>query len=147
MATGIATWLVYTVNAPEAAARDSKPVVVTRLFTGSDGLTHAEDVPVKFSGDPQNQVSEMLKASGAEMHRYPPGYVNDWHVASRRQLVLTITGKGEIEIPGGKRIPIGPGNILLAEDVTGKGHITRVVGNQDRVTVQIPLTGPAGSFR
>jgi len=28
----------------------------------------------------------------------------------------------------------------LAEDLTGKGHITRTVGNEDRVTVQIPVS-------
>jgi hypothetical protein len=28
---------------------------------------------------------------------------------------------------------------LLAEDVTGKGHISRTIGNEDRVTIQLPL--------
>lgn len=128
-------------------AQDSKPVMVTRLFTGPDGQTHAEEIAIKLAGDPQNQASEMLKASGAEIHRYPAGHVNSWHVAPRRQLVVTVSGKGEIEVAGGKRIPIPTGNLLLVEDTTGKGHITRVVGNQDRVTIQIPLTGPIGSLR
>ena len=128
-------------------AQASKPVTITRLFTGSDGLTHAEDIRMKLSGDPQNQASEMLKASGAEIHRYPPGHVNDWHVAPRRQLVITVSGKGEIEVAGGKRIPVGLGHILLVEDLTGKGHITRVIGNEDRVTIQVPLLGPVGSLQ
>ena len=130
-----------------AMAQAYKPVTITRLFTGPDGLTHSEDLPVKLSGDPQNQASEMLKASGAEIHRYPPGYVNDWHVAPRRQLVITVGGKGEIEVAGGKHIPVGLGHVLLVEDLTGKGHITRVIGGEDRVTIQIPLTGPVGSLR
>jgi hypothetical protein len=138
----------YThVSANIALAQAYKPVLVTRLFTGPDGLTHAEDIHVKLSGDPQNQASEMLTASGAEIHRYPSGHVNDWHVAPRRQLVITVMGKGEIEVAGGKRIAIGLGHILLVEDLTGKGHITRVVGNEDRVTVQVPLIGPVGSLR
>ena len=37
-------------------------------------------------------------------------------------------------------ISVGPGSIELAEDLTGKGHITRTVGNEDRVTIQIPVS-------
>jgi quercetin dioxygenase-like cupin family protein len=79
--------------------------------------------------------------SGAEIHRAPPGRVADWHTAPRRQYVVTISGHGEIELMGGKKIEAGPGSIELAEDLTGKGHITRTVGNEDRVTIQIPLSG------
>ena len=120
-------------------AQTRKPVIMTRLYTGQDGQTHAEEVEVKLTGDPQNEVSEMFKVTGAEIHRAPAGRVNDWHVAPRRQLVITLSGRGEIEVAGGKKIPVGPGNIELAEDLTGKGHITKVVGNEERVTIQLPL--------
>ena len=47
---------------------------------------------------------------------------------------------GELELAGGKKIAVGPGSIELVEDTTGKGHITRTVGNEDRITIQIPVT-------
>jgi len=124
-------------------AQTHKPVVMTRLYTGTDGLTHAEEVEVKLTGDPQNQISEMYKVTGAEVHKAAAGRVNDWHVAPRRQLVITLSGHGEIEVSGGKKISVGPGNMELAEDLTGKGHITKVVGNEDRVTIQLPLADQA----
>ena len=40
---------------------------------------------------------------------------------------------------GGKKIAMGPGHINLIEDTTGKGHTTKVVGTEDRVTIAIPL--------
>jgi len=120
-------------------AQTRKPVIVTRLYTGPDGLTHAEDVEVKLTGNPQNQISEMLKVTGAEIHRAAAGRVNDWHNAPRRQYVITLSGRGEIEVAGGKKISLEPGHIELAEDLTGKGHITKVVGNEDRVSIQLPL--------
>jgi hypothetical protein len=120
-------------------AQTHKPVVMTRLYTGPDGLTHAEEAEIKLTGDPQNQISEMFKVTGAEVHKAAAGRVNDWHVAPRRQLVITLSGRGEIEVSGGKKISVGPGSMELAEDLTGKGHITRVVGNEERVTIQIPL--------
>jgi len=121
-------------------AQTRKPVVMTRLYTGPDGLTHAEEIEIKLTGDPQNQISEMFKVTGAEIHKAGVGRVNDWHVAPRRQLVITLSGHGEIEVSGGKKISVGPGNMELAEDLTGKGHITKVVGNEERVTIQLPLT-------
>jgi quercetin dioxygenase-like cupin family protein len=66
--------------------------------------------------------------------------VSDWHTAPRRQYVITLSGRGELEVAGGIKIPVEPGHIELVEDTTGKGHITRVVGTEDRVTLQIPIS-------
>lgn len=120
-------------------AQTRKPVIVTRLYTGPDGLTHADEIEVKLTGNSQNEISEMLKVTGAEIHRAPAGRVNDWHTAPRRQYVITLSGRGEIEVAGGKKISLEPGHIELAEDLTGKGHITKVVGSEDRVSIQLPL--------
>ncbi|HXJ00140.1 MAG TPA: hypothetical protein VNH44_02880, partial [Micropepsaceae bacterium] len=105
-----------------------------------DGQTRAEEIDAKFSPAGGNDVYKLMANAGAEIHRAPPGRVADWHTAPRRQYVVTISGHGEIELMGGKKIEVGPGNIELAEDLTGKGHITRTVGNEDRVTIQIPLS-------
>ncbi len=35
---------------------------------------------------------------------------------------------------------VGPGNINLIEDTTGKGHITKNLGPEDRIVITIPLT-------
>ena len=123
-----------------AAAQKHKPIIITRLYTGPDGQTHAEEMEVKFAPGGGNDVFKLMANSGAELHRAPPGRVADWHTAPRRQYVMTLSGHGEIELMGGKKIEVGPGNIELAEDLTGKGHITRTVGNEDRVTIQIPLS-------
>jgi hypothetical protein len=34
---------------------------------------------------------------------------------------------------------VGPGDVLLAEDLTGQGHITRVVGTEPRLYATVPL--------
>jgi hypothetical protein len=123
-----------------AAAQTHKPVVITRIYTGPDGQTHAEEIEAKFAPGGGNDVHKLMANSGAELHRAPPGRVSDWHTAPRRQYVITLSGHGELELSGGKKISVGPGNIELVEDTTGKGHITRVVGTEDRVTIQVPLS-------
>ena len=144
------TWSIAAVLfAPMAAAQTGgaqkhRPVMVTRLYTGPDGQTHAEEIEAKFTPGATNDVFKLMGVSGAELHRAAPGTVNDWHNAPRRQYVITLSGRGEIELTGGKKIALEPGHIELAEDTTGKGHITRVVGTEDRVTLQLPLSDQSG---
>jgi len=124
-----------------AAAQIQKPVKITRLYTGPDGQTHAEEIEVKFATGGGNGVYKLMANSGAVLNRASPGRVADWHTAPRRQYVITLAGHGEVELIDGTKIELGPGSIDLAEDLTGKGHITRVIGNEDRITVAIPISG------
>lgn len=53
--------------------------------------------------------------------------------------MITLRGRGELEVANGQKVPVGPGHINLIEDTTGKGHITRNFGPDDRVVLTIPL--------
>jgi quercetin dioxygenase-like cupin family protein len=119
-------------------AQAPKPIMVTRIFTGPDGQSHSEEIELKIT----DTASEMVKATGVQFRRQPPGRFSDWHVGPRRQFIITLSGRGEIEVAGGKKIALVPGRIELIEDTTGKGHTTRVVGSEDRVSIAIPLADP-----
>jgi len=114
--------------------------MMTRLYTGPDSQTHAEEMEATFTAGSPNEVFKLMGIAGAELHRAAPGTVLDWHTAPRRQYVITLSGQGELEVSGGKKIRVGPGHIDLVEDTTGKGHITRVTGTEDRLTLQLPLS-------
>lgn len=60
-----------------------------------------------------------------------PGWHGDWHPAPRRELVIYLSGEGEIEASDGEVRELTPGTVLLAEDTRGKGHITRVTGSSE----------------
>ena len=117
-------------------AQAPKTIMMTRLYTGADGLSHAEEIPMKLTG---GGVSDIIKATGAQFSRRAPGPATDWHVGPRRQFVITLSGRAELEVAGGKKVAIEPGHITLIEDTTGKGHITKNVGPDDRIVVTIPL--------
>ncbi|HEY7191810.1 MAG TPA: hypothetical protein VH436_34925 [Vicinamibacterales bacterium] len=138
-----------TTDRDVAAAQGRKAVVVTRIFTGPDGLAHAEDIELKLNA---RGVSDMLKATGAEFSvRAPtagakPGSTDatspnapEWHTGPARQFVITLSGSSEVEVSGGVHVVAGPGHINLIEDTTGKGHITRNFGPDDRIALTIPL--------
>ena len=124
---------------PTTAAPADKPFKIHRLYTGPDGQTHAEEIDVRF-GPRGTDAFKLMGVTGAEIRRAAPGRVADWHVAPRRQYVITLSGHGEVELIDGTKIELGPGSIDLAEDLTGKGHITRVIGNEERVTPAIPVS-------
>ena len=134
VAAFVVTWRAQT-NQDVAAAQARKPIMMTRVYTGPDGQSHAEQVEMQLNGN----VSEMMKATSVEFSRRAPGPVSDWHVGPRRQFVITLSGRGELEVAGGQKVSVGPGHINLIEDTTGKGHTTRNVGPEDRIVVTIPL--------
>ena len=68
------------------------------------------------------------------MNQGPARSATDFHNAPRRQYVVMMSGQLEIEIGDGTKRVLDPGDVLVAEDLTGKGHITRGVGEQPRVS-------------
>lgn len=127
-------------------AQPRTPVLVTRLFTGPDGQTHAETREMKLTTDGRSaaaELSQTVKVSGLQFRRTSPAYALDFHPAPTRQYVVTLSGRGEVELGDGTKIPLTPGHILLAEDTTGKGHISRAVGAEDRLSLFIQLADPS----
>jgi hypothetical protein len=113
---------------------------VTRLYTGFDGESHFEDVdiPLKNEGN-IGRLSESVKATGIIFRETDGDYNYDWHNAPCRQFVIMLAGQVEIEIGSGEIRCFGPGDILLAEDTTGRGHISRAEDNQPRKTIFVTL--------
>jgi hypothetical protein len=130
---------VDTLAFPASFILQTKFMKITRLYTGADNESHFEEkeVEFKFSGD--TEVSATEPAAGIMFRRAPITHLSDFHPAPRRQYVITLSGQVEIETGDGTVKRFGPGDVMLADDTTGHGHITRVVGNQPRLYVMIPL--------
>jgi quercetin dioxygenase-like cupin family protein len=106
-----------------------------RLYTGSDGQSHIEAIDIEQKADwlkglPTSQISFRV---------WPKGQFIDWHPAPRRQFVIILSGQLEIGCGDGSKQVFGPGDARLVEDTTGKGHTTRVVGNEPVLTATVPL--------
>ena len=106
-----------------------------RLYTGADGQSHVEPIDVATKADwlkglPTTQISFRI---------WPKGEFLDWHPAPRRQFVIILSGQLEIGCGDGTKQVFGPGDARLVEDTTGKGHTTRVVGNEPCLTATVPL--------
>ena len=117
---------------------------IFRVYTGTDEKSHIEEIglPLQPFVDTEGAYGEgtpLQEVGGITFRVSPPGYVLEWHCAPRCQYTITLNGNAEIEVGDGTIQAVGPGDVLLAEDLTGQGHITRVVGSEPRFYAVVPL--------
>ena len=111
---------------------------ITRIYTGSDAQSHFETIDIPLKEDRYGALSELIGAVGVIFRETPAGGELDFHNAPRRQFVVTLSGVVEIECGDGAKRRLGAGEILLADDLTGQGHITREL-EAPRRSLFIPL--------
>lgn len=112
---------------------------VVRIYTGEDGESHIEDMELPFEQMGHALRTKLQEAIGVQFSSLKPTQLVDFHTAPRRQYVITLQGQVEIGLGDGTKRIFNVGDIELCEDLTGRGHTTRSVGDVDRVSVQIPL--------
>ena len=103
-----------------------------RIYADSDGASRFEDGEFVtrevelVDGAPPALFTNAFPVSEFQMFHMPP---SDWedkpHPAPRRQFVIVLAGGIEIDASDGERRRLGRGDVLLAEDTSGKGHVTR----------------------
>ena len=64
---------------------------------------------------------------------------SDYHNAPRLQYVVNLQGTAEFETADGSKCRMGPGDVLIAEDIEGHGHIARSLCEETRISLAIPL--------
>lgn len=110
-----------------------------RMYTGADGRSHFEELELPFKLPQEAQRTDVQPSLGTQFVYQPPGFVIDMHPAPRRQYVITLQGQAEIVLGDGTSRRFAAGDVLLAEDLAGEGHITRIVGDVARISAQISL--------
>jgi len=134
-------WTALTLRSNEISADQiGGSMKVVRLYTGPDNKSHFEDlqIPLKDGGK-VGFISEKVKATGVVFRETTGDYNYDFHPAPRRQYVVNLDGEVEIEVGDGTKRILRTGDILLAEDTTGQGHISRAVAGKPRKSLFIIL--------
>ena len=113
---------------------------VHNIYADADGESHFRDVDVAWAHEGLGgRMSERLPATGVIFRETGGDYALDWHNAPRRQYIVNLDAAVEITVSDGEIRVIGPGEVILAEDVTGKGHLSRAVSGQVRRSLFIPV--------
>ncbi|MCA9846443.1 MAG: hypothetical protein KC461_08650 [Dehalococcoidia bacterium] len=101
---------------------------LVRIYTGDDGESHVE--PMDQSALPFTERdgtrTPVVSAVGVELALRKSGFI-DFHPAPRRQYMVYLTARVEIGLGDGTSIVMEPGDVLQAEDTTGRGHTSRIL--------------------
>ncbi len=111
---------------------------ITRIFTGEDRRSHFEDLDIPLAPAEYGRMSGLVPVTGMIFRDTPKGGALDFHPAPRRQFVITLRGVGEIECSDGSRRRFSAGDVMLADDTTGQGHITREIEPRCGIFLPVP---------
>lgn len=104
---------------------------IARVFTGPDGRSHVGEFSLSArdvrAGVAETEWLDALSVSIRSVDPGPDFKTQSRHVAPRRHLSVILTGILELECSPEEVRRFGPGSIVLLEDTTGEGHITRVI--------------------
>jgi quercetin dioxygenase-like cupin family protein len=117
----------------------------TRLYTSADGNSHFVDETLELKPLGGSGLENSLAASrigdvkGAMFLALKAGAVEPYHIAPRRQFMICLRGVVEVTAGDGEKRRAVPGQFILLEDTSGKGHITHSIGSEDHVALAFPL--------
>ncbi|MBK1438522.1 hypothetical protein JHJ32_00855 [Parapedobacter sp. ISTM3] len=113
---------------------------VTRLYTDEKGDSRFETIryPLTDAG-PIGYLSERYPVREIIFRKVPAGYDYTFHNAPQRQFIVMLDIGVEIETSTGEKRQFQPGEIILVEDTTGKGHRTRNLAPQVRSSLFITV--------
>jgi hypothetical protein len=113
---------------------------IHRLYTDDKGESHFADMEIEYvEATPSGRFSKRLPATGIIFREVQPTYDLDWHNAPRRQYIINLDNGVQITASDGEARIIGAGEVLLVEDTTGKGHLSKAVNDRLRHCIFVAL--------
>jgi hypothetical protein len=116
-------------DAPIPIIYNAPVINFTHVYTGADGLSHAE---------PQHEEVDTSTYLGATLREFqlgdpsnvvimtgPPNFAFPKHPAPYREIFLVLAGSMDLELSDGTRHQEEPGALIMFDDLTGAGHAGR----------------------
>jgi hypothetical protein len=117
-----------------------------RLYADESGESHFEDLEVTLSptgfappAAPLN-IANFLPTGQSLWVGAPLGWEGEEpHPNPQRQIFCTVQGEYEVTASDGsqRRFPVG--RVFVLEDTRGKGHATRILGEEDTLILGVVL--------
>jgi hypothetical protein len=114
-------------------------VKITRFIPTQDGGSQFVEADIPINNAATDAFGHMIHrsavvpAQSTMLAEMPERLNQDWHPASRRQLVIVLSGMVEVETTDGSKRCWSDGEIFLADDAGSRGHRTRTIGGPARV--------------
>lgn len=113
---------------------------MTRIFSDINGESHFEDIeiPLTDQGD-IGFLSDDINVKKLQFRKVSAEYDYDFHHAPQKQYIVLLDGGVEIQTSLGEIRQFQTGEILLVEDISGKGHKTKNLEKKERTSIFIHL--------
>lgn len=111
---------------------------VHHIYADAEGISHFKDLTIDWVETVNaSKRSAVIKVTGMVFRENQGDYALDWHPAPRKQYVVNLDAGVKITVGDGTSRIIEAGEVILAEDLHGKGHLSESITNQLRHTLLI----------
>lgn len=111
---------------------------ITKIFNDENGESHFEEIEIPLINQGEiGFLSENINVQKVQFRKVSADY--DFHWAPQKQYIVLLDGGVEIETSLGEVRKFQTGEILLVEDVSGKGHKTKNLEKKERTSLFIHL--------
>lgn len=106
---------------------------VTRFYATPEGGSRFQEIDVPITHQrPDGQggtisLSNSWPSQSITFVELPAGLDQSWHHAPARQIVVVLSGTLEVGTSDNDVRRCTPGQAFIADDLTGKGHLTKVI--------------------
>jgi hypothetical protein len=121
-----------------------RTVLYHRIYPDTQGNSHFDTVTVEQSRAQAAPPAAPFYVSGDKpatkyrFYTFEPGWIGELHPAPTRQFLALMSGRVEMETTDGTVRRFAPGDLVLLEDTSGKGHVTRNIGEGYAMFLVIP---------
>lgn len=113
---------------------------IHNLYEDENGESHFRDIAIDWIEQTESgRLSARIPATGIIFREVPATYDLDWHPAPRRQYIINLDAGVRITASDGESREIGAGEVVLVEDITGKGHLSQAVEAVIRHCIFVPI--------
>jgi len=115
-------------------------MMITRVYSDKDGESHFENVEIDLrSAGEIGRLSDNYSAENIVFRENDSDYYYDWHTAPQRQYIILLDGEIELEVSDGEKRFFKGGDVILVEDIIGKGHRTKSISNNPRRSIFVTI--------
>src|SRR3984893_15023500 len=115
-------------------------MAIHNLYTDASGQSHFRDINVEWAEETHaGKLSKRLPATGIIFREVPPTARHRRPPAPRRQYIITLDAGVQITASDGESRVIGAGEVILVEDTTGKGHLSKAIDGKIRHCIFVPI--------
>jgi hypothetical protein len=113
-------------------------MIIPRVWADEQGASHFADLDLPeamvgiASGFPKMRSTGSIPIESFRLiTTTPQAMARGWHPAPARQFVIVVRGSVAVEVSDGKKRRLDAGSMIFFEDVSGRGHLNRIIDDQE----------------